>query len=84
MICGKLYMVLAGFSLVVIVTAVLTGPLMSRVEQPPYVAVAIEGPVQNREYGPMIVAETQFTGERKAAVSEGFRLLAAYIFGRTS
>jgi SOUL heme-binding protein len=81
MMRGKLYTLLAGVSLIVIVSAVLIGPLMSRVEQPRYVAVAIEGPVEIREYGPTIVAETQVTGERKAAVNEGFRLLAAYIFG---
>ncbi len=81
MMRGKLYTLLAGVSLIVIVSAVLIGPLMSRVEQPRYVAVAIEGPVEIREYGPTIVAEVQVAGERKAAINEGFRLLAAYIFG---
>jgi SOUL heme-binding protein len=54
---------------------------MSGVEQPNYTAVTIEGPIEVREYGSMIVAEIQVTGERKAAINEGFRLLAGYIFG---
>lgn len=78
---GKLYAALAGVLLIVIVSAALIGPLMSRVEQPPYVAISIEGNIEIREYGPTIVAEAQVAGERKVAINEGFRLLAAYIFG---
>lgn len=78
---GKLYAALAGVLLIVIVSAALIGPLMSRVEQPPYVAIAIEENIEIREYGPTIVAEAQVAGERKVAINEGFRLLAAYIFG---
>jgi SOUL heme-binding protein len=78
---GKLYMVLSIVSLIVIVSAALVGPLMSRVEEPPYLTIAVVGPIEVRTYGPIIVAETQVAGERQAAISAGFRLLAAYIFG---
>lgn len=54
---------------------------MSRVEQPEYVVNASEGSIEIRAYGPMIVAEAEVMGERKAAIEEGFRLIAAYIFG---
>lgn len=54
---------------------------MSRVEQPDYKVTMTEGAIEIRSYGPMIAAEAEVKGERKAAVSEGFRLIAAYIFG---
>ena len=37
-----------------------------------------------RDYAPQIVAETTVAGERDAAISEGFRRLAGYIFGDNS
>ena len=52
---------------------------MSRVEQPGYKVKHSEGAVEIRNYGPMIVAEVEVKGERKAAINEGFRLIAAYI-----
>ncbi len=54
---------------------------MSRVEQPDYTVSAADGAFEVRAYGPIIVAEAQVKGVRKAAVNEGFRLLAGYIFG---
>jgi hypothetical protein len=54
---------------------------MSRVEQPGYEVTSAEGSIELREYGAMIVAQTEVQGERKAAINEGFRLIAAYIFG---
>ncbi len=78
---GKLYMVLSIISLIVIVSAALVGPLMSPVEEPPYFTSTLDGPIEVRTYGPIVVAETQVAGERRAALNEGFRLLAAYISG---
>lgn len=54
---------------------------MSRVEQPDYKIEASEGAIEIRSYGAMIAAETVVEGERSAAINEGFRLIAAYIFG---
>jgi len=54
---------------------------MSRVEQPEYKIQASDGSIQIRSYGPMIAAEAVVEGERKVAINEGFRLIAAYIFG---
>jgi hypothetical protein len=34
-----------------------------------------------REYAPQIAAEAEVKGERKEAIQDGFRLIAAYIFG---
>lgn len=54
---------------------------MSRVEQPEYAISTSDGPIEIRTYAPMIAAEAEVKGERKAAINEGFRLIAAYIFG---
>ena len=78
---ARLYWALAGVLLVVGVAAVVAGPIMSRVEQPDYQVTSSSGSIEVRAYGPTIVAEAQVKGERKAAINEGFRLIAAYIFG---
>lgn len=54
---------------------------MSRVEQPEYTVTTSDGPIEIRSYSPMIAAEAVVEGERKTAINEGFRLIAAYIFG---
>ena len=54
---------------------------MSRVEQPDYKITMTDGAIEIRSYGAMIAAEAEVKGERKAAINEGFRLIAAYIFG---
>ena len=54
---------------------------MSRVEQPEYKVAASKGSIEIREYGAMIAAEAEVKGERKTAINDGFRLIAAYIFG---
>jgi hypothetical protein len=73
---------LGGIAAAGLVAAVAAGPVMSRVEQPDYKVVEKDGPIEIREYGPMIAAETTVEGERKPAIEEGFRLIAAYIFGK--
>lgn len=51
------------------------------VEEPPYRKVAQLGPVEIRNYGPRLAAETMVGGGEIDARSAGFRRLAAYIFG---
>lgn len=60
------------------------GPLTSRVEQPAYRILRSDGPIELRAYDPVIAAEVTLRGERGVALSEGFRLIAAYIFGANS
>ena len=72
------WIILAG---VLVLGAALWGPIVSNVEQPEYKVFATEKNIQIRDYAPMIVAETQVTGERDKAISEGFRIIADYIFG---
>jgi len=73
--------VFIGAVALVVVGAAAAGPLMSRVEQPEYEVTSAEGSFQLREYGSMILAQVEVEGAREAAISEGFRLIAAYIFG---
>jgi len=66
---------------VLLLGAVLWGPIVSNVEQPKYSVVASEKDIEIRNYAPVIVAETEVAGERDKAISEGFRTIADYIFG---
>ena len=57
---------------------------MSAVEKPKYtVGDRIEA-VEIRDYPPMIVAEVEVSGERRAAITQGFKRIANYIFGDNS
>jgi SOUL heme-binding protein len=75
------YWALAGILTAFVIAAAAAGPIMSRVEQPIYKVTVSEGPVEIRSYDPMIAAEAEVRGERQAAINEGFRLIAGYIFG---
>jgi hypothetical protein len=72
---------LLAILVVCVVAAIAAGPIMSRVEQPKYDVVQQDGAIEVRDYGAMIVAEAEVEGERKLAIEQGFRLIAAYIFG---
>ena len=76
-----IYLSLAAIVAVLVVVAAAAGPIMSRVEQPDYKITMTDGAIEIRSYGSMIAAEAEVKGERKAAINEGFRLIAAYIFG---
>ena len=52
-----------------------------RVEEPAYTVEARDGDFEVRRYAPRVVAETEVTGTRDIASNEGFRRIAAYIFG---
>ncbi len=72
---------LAVIVAILAIAAAAAGPIMSRVEQPDYKITSTDGAIEIRSYGSMIAAEAEVKGERKAAINEGFRLIAAYIFG---
>lgn len=57
---------------------------MSNVEQPDYKLIRSKGNIEIRDYSPMILAEVEVSGERKQAISEGFNILADYIFGNNT
>ncbi len=52
-------------------------------EEPDYRALATDGDFQIRDYPALVVAETVVEGARKQSLSEGFALLADYIFAKS-
>lgn len=60
------------------------GPIMSDVEHPDYEVVSSVDNIEIRQYAPILIAEVEVEGERKEAISDGFRLLADYIFGNNT
>ncbi|MBA3814558.1 MAG: heme-binding protein [Alphaproteobacteria bacterium] len=59
----------------------LSGTIMSQVNEPKFNIIQAQGNIEIREYTPVIVAQVVMEGERKEAISAGFRVLADYIFG---
>lgn len=53
------------------------------VEQPDYQTEERDGRFELRRYSALLVAETWATGERAAALNQGFRRLADYIFAKS-
>lgn len=56
--------------------------MINNVEQPKYGALIADGDIEIRDYPALVVAEVETSGDRKSAVSSGFRPLAAYIFAK--
>lgn len=51
------------------------------IEEPVFKVISSDGDISVREYTPVIVAETKVEGAFDEVSNEGFRRLAAYIFG---
>lgn len=54
---------------------------MSQVKEPEFKIIRQASPIEVREYSPVITAQVLVSGDRKTAISAGFKLLADYIFG---
>lgn len=67
-----------------IILAIVADRIISHVEQPDYTVVKSNGNIEIRDYAPMILAEVEVSGERKQAISNGFKILADYIFGNNT
>ncbi|WP_243391971.1 SOUL family heme-binding protein [Polynucleobacter meluiroseus] len=52
------------------------------IEEPKYTVLEKSTPFELREYVPLILAEVEVAGDMDDASSQGFRLIAAYIFGK--
>jgi hypothetical protein len=63
------------------IAQLMTGAAMAATEEPKYDVILRQDAFELRRYAPTIVAEVTLAGERDAALNQGFRLLAAYIFG---
>lgn len=51
-------------------------------EEPKYILLEKSEPFELRAYAPLIVAEVKVEGDLDSASNQGFRLIAAYIFGK--
>ena len=61
--------------------AAMVGPIMSNVEVPAYKILKTEKDIEIRQYPPLIIAEVNTAGSRQTSISDGFRILADFIFG---
>jgi hypothetical protein len=52
------------------------------VEQPKYRLIKRDAAFELRDYPPLVIAEITRAGDRRTAVGQGFRALAAYIFAK--
>jgi effector-binding domain-containing protein len=53
-------------------------------DEPAYTVELKDGDFEIRRYAPLLAAEVTVTGERSAAINQGFRLLADFIFGNNT
>jgi hypothetical protein len=67
--------------ILVLIALTFTGAVMAT-EEPKYTVLEKESPFEVRSYAPMLVAEVQVEGDLDSASGQGFRLIAAYIFGQ--
>ena len=56
----------------------------SNIEKPSYDVITSNKSIEFRLYKPMLIAEVIETGNRRATISKGFRILADYIFGNNT
>jgi hypothetical protein len=63
-------------------TSILIASAAMATEEPKYVLLEKSEPFELRAYAPRIVAEVKVDGDLDAASNQGFRLIAAYIFGK--
>lgn len=54
---------------------------VAKTAEPAFAVTLKDGDIEIRRYEAMIIAEVEESGARDAAISAGFRTLAAYIFG---
>lgn len=73
---------LAGIAVLGVVGMGVWVYVVQNVEQPSYALVRADGAIEVRDYPPLVVAEVTRGGDRKTAVSAGFRPLAGYIFAK--
>jgi SOUL heme-binding protein len=64
----------------IVLTVLTTHPAMA-IEEPRYEVIEKSGDIELRAYAPMIIAEAIVEGTLDQASSQGFRLIADYIFG---
>ncbi len=76
-----IYYVGLGFIVLLILWSVGSYLVISTIEKPVYSVIEERDGYEIREYASYIVAETTVSGDRQEATSQGFRIIADYIFG---
>ena len=66
----------------VFLTCILIASTAMATEEPKYVLLEKSEPFELRAYAPLLIAEVKVDGDLDAASNQGFRLIAAYIFGK--
>ena len=77
----KIFVAIPLLVVVLVFGAAMIGPIMSNVEVPAYKILKKEQNIEIRRYPPLIIAEVKTAGSRQASISDGFRILADFIFG---
>lgn len=67
-LCGVIYFTVYYFS-------------MRNIKEPSYTVLQKSGAIEIRHYAPMLIAEVRVSGNADESISQGFRILANYIFG---
>jgi len=80
----KKWIMITSIITLILIGGVLIGPIMSDVEKPDYKVLTSSQNIEIRQYPPIIIAEVEVDGNREAAIGDGFRLLADYIFGNNT
>jgi len=70
--------------LALLIGLILSGNPAMATPEPSFTVRLTEGDFSVRDYPALVVAEVSVTGDRSSAASQGFRLLAGYIFGGNS
>ena len=77
----KIFVAIPLLVVVLVFGAAMIGPIMSNVEVPAYKILKKEQNIEIRRYPSLIIAEVKTAGSRQASISDGFRILADFIFG---
>lgn len=81
---SKKWLIIVSIVGLIIIGASSVGPIMSDVKKPDYEIISSDKNIEIRRYAPIIIAEVAVQGPREEAISDGFRLLADYIFGNNT
>ena len=68
--------VIFTFLIIFLTLLALSGTIMSQVKEPNFNVMQAHENIEIRQYPPVIAAQVWVNGERKAAISAGFRILA--------
>lgn len=78
------YYIFGGIIIVLCIWAIGSYLVIRNIEKPTYIVLEKRTDYEIRQYEPYIIAETEVTGNYDEATSNGFRIIADYIFGNNT